>query len=102
MQILLDAYRYFLERQNVFWGAAREHLILSVSALLISMLIGIPLGIWIARRARIAQVVLNIFGALRLMPSLAVLFLALPYVGTGFRPALLALTILAFPPILIN
>jgi osmoprotectant transport system permease protein len=102
MRILLDAYRYFLERQNMFWGAAREHLTLSLTALLISMLIGIPLGIWIARRARIAQVVLNLFGALRLVPSLAVLFLALPYVGTGFRPALLALTILAFPPILIN
>jgi osmoprotectant transport system permease protein len=36
------------------------------------------------------------------VPSLAILFLALPYLGTGFRPALFALVVLAFPPIIIN
>jgi osmoprotectant transport system permease protein len=56
----------------------------------------VPLGIWIADDTRIAQPVIGLFGALRLIPSLAVLFLALPYFGTGFRPALLALTILPF------
>lgn len=102
MQILLGAYSYFLDRQPAFWRAAGQHLTLSLTALLISVLIAVPLGIWIARRAQVAQVVINVFGALRLIPSLAVLFLALPYFGTGFRPALLALTILAFPPVLIN
>ena len=102
MQILLGAYAYFLERQSAFWRAAGPHPTLSLTALAISVLVGVPLGIWIARRARAAQVVINLFGALRLVPSLAVLFLALPYFGTGFRPALLALTILAFPPVLIN
>ena len=57
---------------------------------------------WISRRASVAQSVINGFGALRLVPSLAILFLALPYLGTGFRPALFALTVLAFPPVLIN
>src|SRR5215211_1787576 len=79
-----------------------QHLSLSLTALAISVLIGVPLGIWIARRARVAQAVINGFGALRLVPSLAILFLALPYLGTGFRPALFALIILAFPPVLIN
>ena len=60
------------------------------------MLVGVPLGIWISRRARTAELVINGFGALRLVPSLAILFLALPYLGTGFRPALFALTVLAF------
>jgi osmoprotectant transport system permease protein len=46
--------------------------------------------------------VINLFGAFRLVPSLAILFLALPYLGTGFRPALVALTVLAFPPTIIN
>ncbi|MFV9505526.1 MAG: ABC transporter permease, partial [Oscillochloridaceae bacterium umkhey_bin13] len=38
----------------------------------------------------------------RLIPSLAILFLVQPYLGTGFAPALVALTVLAIPPILIN
>ncbi len=40
--------------------------------------------------------------SLRVIPSLAILFLAVPYLGLGFYPALIALAILASPPILIN
>jgi osmoprotectant transport system permease protein len=40
--------------------------------------------------------------SLRVVPSLAILFLAVPYLGLGFTPALIALAILACPPILIN
>jgi osmoprotectant transport system permease protein len=102
MDILLGAYRYFLENQARFWQALVQHLQLSLAALAISVLVGVPLGIWIARRARAAELVINGFGTLRLVPSLAILFLALPYLGTGFRPALFALTVLAFPPVIIN
>jgi osmoprotectant transport system permease protein len=102
MELLIEAYRYWLQNQAHFWEALSRHLVLSLSALAISLLIGLPVGIWISRHQRSAQWVINGFGALRLVPSLAILFLALPYLGTGFRPALFALTLLAFPPILIN
>ncbi len=102
MKLLAESYQYFLENQSRFWQALGQHLSLSLTALAISVLVGVPLGIWIARRARVAQAVINGFGALRLVPSLAILFLALPYLGTGFRPALFALVILAFPPVIIN
>src|SRR5206468_9466962 len=38
----------------------------------------------------------------RTLPSLAVLALVMPIMGTGFAPSLFALTLLALPPILIN
>ena len=41
-------------------------------------------------------------GALRAIPSLAIMAAMLPLIGVGFRPALIALTILAIPPMLIN
>jgi osmoprotectant transport system permease protein len=102
MQLLLDSYRYFLEHQPRFWEAVGRHLQLSLVALAISVTVCVPLGIWIARRAQAAQYIINGVGAMRLIPSLAILFLALPYLGLGFRPALVALTVLAFPPVLIN
>jgi osmoprotectant transport system permease protein len=102
MKLLIDAYQYFLDHQPRFWAAATRHLQLSLLALAISVAVCVPLGIWIARRASLAQYVINLVGALRLIPSLAILFLALPYLGLGFRPALVALTVLAFPPVLIN
>ena len=102
MNLLQDAYQYFLQNQSFFWQATREHLILSFSALGISLLIALPIGIWIAKHEKSAQVVINVFNAFRVIPSLAILFLALPYLGLGFVPSLAALTVLAFPPVLIN
>jgi osmoprotectant transport system permease protein len=102
MELLQDAFQYYINNQSFFWNATRQHLVLSSFAMVISLLIALPIGIWIAKRTGIAQVVINIFNAFRVVPSLAILFLALPYMGLGFFPSLIALTVLAFPPVLIN
>ena len=39
---------------------------------------------------------------LRIIPSLALLFLLIPFIGTGVVPALIALVVLALPPLMIN
>ena len=102
MDLIQGAFQYYLQNQASFWQATRQHLQLSLTALAISIVVSLPLGIWIARRANVAQLVINIFNAFRVLPSLAILFLALPYLGLGFLPSLVALTVLAFPPVLIN
>ncbi len=102
MDLLRGAFQYYLQNQNAFWEAMRQHLDLSFAALGISILVCLPLGVWIAHRLSIAQVTINLFNSLRVIPSLAILFLALPYLGLGFLPSLVALTVLAFPPVLIN
>ncbi len=102
MEAFAAAYHYALENSERLGRALTRHLLLTGIALSIALLIAIPLGILIARRARLAQPVITAVGALRLIPSLAVLFLVLPYLGLGIRPALFALTLLALPPILIN
>jgi len=102
MRILVEAYRYFLNHQPEFWRAVATHLRLSGAALAIALLLGVPLGLWAARQRVVAQPIINLANALRVVPSLAILFLALPYIGIGFKPSLVALTVLACPPILIN
>lgn len=51
---------------------------------------------------RLKKIFESIFGALRIIPSLAILLLMLPVMGTGFWPAVTALVLLAVPSILIN
>lgn len=102
MDILLETITYFASDQVRFWRLTGQHLTLSFSALLISIAVCVPLGIAIARHTTIAQIVMNLFNGLRVLPSLVILFLALPYLGLGFWPSLIALVVLAFPPILIN
>lgn len=102
MDVVIEAWSYALANGERLWRALGRHLMLSGVALAVSVVVGVPLGIFIARRVRLAQWVLSAVGALRLIPSLAVLFLVLPYLGLGVRPALVALTLLAVPPVLIN
>lgn len=64
--------------------------------------IGVPLAVASSERPIARVIALGSAGALRVVPSLAVLTLTLPYLGLGFRPALLALVVLALPPIVVN
>ena len=102
MSQLIAAYQYLLEHQTDFWENVVTHLQLSGAALAIALLVCVPLGIVAARRQRVGQAIINAANAIRVVPSLAILFLTLPYLGLGFRPSLVALTVLACPPILIN
>ena len=96
------AWQYIVEHPDRFGAALWRHVSLSAAALVIAAAISIPLGIWLARRARYALFAINAANVGRTLPSLAVLALMMPLLGTGFTPALFALTLLALPPILIN
>ncbi len=78
------------------------HVALAASALAIAIAIGMPLAAALVDRPLPHGLAFGAIGVLRVIPSLAVLTLALPYLGLGFRPALLALVVLAIPPIAIN
>lgn len=100
--MLEAAYRYALANRAFFLQALGTHVRLSVLAIIIACALCIPLGVYVARRRPLAPQVLGLFSTLRVIPSLAILFIAVPYLGLGFVPALVALVILACPSILIN
>jgi osmoprotectant transport system permease protein len=102
MDTLQKALEYALNPRNGLADKLWAHVLLSGAALLLAVVIGMSLGIWISRFGALARLTVNFAGVLRVVPSIAVLFLLLPVVGTGFRPSLIALTFLAVPPILIN
>jgi osmoprotectant transport system permease protein len=102
MSILGEAYTYAMEHQEQVIQAFQGHLQLVVIPLGISLILGIPLGFWSARSPLASIALINGFNGLRVIPSLAILFLAIPYFGLSFQSAAIALTILAIPPILIN
>jgi osmoprotectant transport system permease protein len=85
-----------------FAGLLYTHVELSVVALLIAVAIALPVALAVRNTVIGAAVVINVGNIGRAVPSLAILALALPLLGFGFAPALIALTALAIPPILIN
>jgi osmoprotectant transport system permease protein len=80
----------------------RQHVVLSLVALLVAIAIAMPVALLIRNTRVGALIAINIGNIGRAVPSLAILALALPFFGIGFGPALVALTALAIPPILIN
>jgi osmoprotectant transport system permease protein len=100
--ILHQVYPYISSHADQFFLALQQHLLLVLVPLVISLTFGLPLGL-ISARSRLASLLfINSFNALRVIPSLAVLFVAIPYLGLSFQAAVVALTFLSMPPILIS
>jgi osmoprotectant transport system permease protein len=72
--------------------AVWQHLVLSVSSVLIGLVIALMLGIVCARRQRLYAVALTIANVIFVIPSLALFALLIPLVGLGMEPALIGLS----------
>ncbi len=102
MNTFTQAYDYAINNVDDLITAMQGHLLLILVPMLIGLLVGLPLGL-LSARSRLASIALiNSFNALRVIPSLAILFLAIPYFGLTFQSAVIALTLLVMPPILIS
>lgn len=93
---------YFQNNSGQYWHYVSQHISISLAALVISMVIALPLGYLGSRNRAVAGFCTAFAQILRIIPSLALLFLMIPFMGTGVVPALIALVILAMPPLLIN
>ena len=92
----------FIDRKEEVLKAITEHIQISFIALVISLLIAIPLGIYLSYHKKIADFIIGITSVFQTVPSLAILALLIPLVGIGRKPAIIALTIYALLPILRN
>ena len=84
------------------WTA--RHLELAGFSLLLSVLVGIPLGIFASRGGAIGHVILGFAGIVQTIPSLALLALLvpLPFFGISVRTAITALFLYGLLPIVRN
>jgi osmoprotectant transport system permease protein len=102
MDLLPQTWTYIVENADRFQQAVLVHLGLSLGALGIAMLVFIPLGVLASMGGKLTSTIVGAVAAVRVIPSLAVILLLLPVFGLGWRPALIALTLLAGPPLVIN
>ncbi|CAN5837170.1 ABC transporter permease subunit [soil metagenome] len=77
-----------------------EHLQYVGGALLVAFAFAFPLGLLIGHTNRGVTVAVNAVNASRSLPSLGLLTLVVLFSGLGRAPVLVALTVLAIPPIL--
>jgi len=88
-----------------FLGLVWQHLTLVTISTILSILIGIPAGIWVTRRPSVSGAVLGAANVLQTIPSLALfgLLIPLPFIGgVGARTAIVALVVYALLPVIRN
>ena len=100
--MLTAAIEWIADHPDEFLRALGQHLIMSGVSLAIALVIALPLAVLIVNRQRLAFGVINTINGLRTVPSLAILAIMMPLLGIGLMPSIVALTVLALPPILLN
>jgi osmoprotectant transport system permease protein len=103
MGLLGDTWDFYSGNRGFVDGALREHINLSVTALVMAAATGVLLGVLCAKVGRVASFLVTSIGNLgRTVPTFAVMGIALTLSTVGFWPAVIGLYALAVPPILLN
>ena len=102
MSVFTDAFRFIGDNFDFLLEKTLEQLELSGAAIGISLLIAIPLGLWLGHIHRGAWFAISVANIGRALPSLGVVAIGLGVFGLGFLNVLVALVILAVPPLLTN
>ena len=83
-------------------GLLWDHVWLSAVALLAGIAVALPLGLWLGHSGRGSFVPLGLANVGRAVPSIALIVFFVAYLGTGYANVILALALLAVPPVLAN
>jgi osmoprotectant transport system permease protein len=98
----VNLWRFMLQQSDKLLEQTLAHIGLTFISLLLSIIIGIPLGIWISNNQKFSGWVLGFAGILQTIPSIALLGFMIPLLGIGAKPAIVALMLYAFLPIIRN
>jgi osmoprotectant transport system permease protein len=105
MSVASDAVTWLTD--GAHWSGERgipnrvvEHLGYTGLTLAVAAAVAVPLGLYIGHTGRFRGLAIGVTGALRALPTLGVLTLLTLLLGIGLEAPILALTVLAVPPLL--
>ncbi|HEY8968510.1 MAG TPA: ABC transporter permease/substrate-binding protein [Puia sp.] len=102
MEQAQSLWQFMQQQSDKLLQQTLQHIGLTFISLVIALLIGLPLGIYIARHKRAAGPVLGFAGVMQTIPSIALLGFMIPLLGIGPLPAIAALFLYALLPIIRN
>ena len=93
---------FIVDRHDLILEKTWEHVLLSAAALALSIAIAVPVGVLLGHRHRGSFLAVNLANIGRALPTLVVIAVGITFLGLGFTNVMVALVILAIPPILTN
>lgn len=97
-----QAFTFIGNNTHLLWSKLGGTVLFSVEALAIALVLAVPLGLLLGHLHRFSFLAINVSSIGRALPSLAVLAILLVFIGVGRTEVVIALVLLAFPPILTN
>jgi len=98
----VNIFEFILSRWSTILSLTLEHLFIVFIAMLVSVTLGVLVGIWITKSKVAAALVLNFTNILMTIPSLALFSLLIPVLGIGKIPAIVGLVAYTQLPIIRN
>jgi osmoprotectant transport system permease protein len=102
LAVFPGAVRFVRDNASLVGEKTLEHLALSGAAIGVSLLVAVPLGVWLGHLHRGSFLAITTGNLGRALPSLALIAFGLPFFGISFTNVLVALVVLAVPPMLTN
>jgi osmoprotectant transport system permease protein len=93
---------YLMQYPDRVLNLTLEHISISVIAVIVSVLIGVPIGILLTRWKFLKAPVINVAGVLYTIPSLALFAFMIPIFGLGMKPTIIALILYSQLAIILN
>lgn len=86
--------------QNLgYWEGTMLTLSLILTSSLISIIVGVPLGIWMSKNMTVQKIITPILDFMQTMPAFVYLIPAVSFFGIGMVPGIIASVIFSMPPV---
>lgn len=102
MGVFVDALGFMRDNPGLLLEKTYDHLLLSGAAIGVALVVAVPLGVWLGHVHRGSFIAINVSNIGRALPSLALISIGLGVLGIGFLNVMVAMVILAVPPMLTN
>ncbi len=98
-------FNYMIHNFGEILSKTAEHMQITLTAVLIAIIIGVPLGVLVSRSKKLGKGILTVANIFQTIPSLALFGFIIPIPiigGIGYRPAVIVLFLYALLPIIKN
>ncbi|OCA83283.1 ABC transporter permease [Bacillus sp. FJAT-27225] len=97
-----EFFTYVTDNHQQILSLLGQHIYLSILAVGIAVIIGVPLGILVSRNKTLSKPVIGTANVVQAVPSMALLGFLIPFVGIGSTPAIIMVVLYSLLPIVKN
>ncbi len=102
METMKELWMYYMQNSEYVFELFYRHFLMSMYGVLFAAIIGVPVGILIARYSRLSKWVLSLANIIQTIPALAMLAVLMLVMGLGTNTVIVSLFLYSLLPIIKN